>query len=283
MEAAAAKEIDVLFLVGVDPLRDFPDAALARRALQNVRYKVVVDIDAEAMRIYADAMLPAAPYLEKDGHYTDWEGRSQRLRPVRNPQGLSRSEWQIFQELSEVMGRDMGFHSLDDLHEEMARVLHVAGGVQAAVDAGTPARSPSARSRGAPAGYPPPVAGDTLTLFTYPLLVDEGRLSVGAEALKEALEEPAFVEVNLHDAERLGLREGAEALLRTEAGEARLPVRVSEHIAAGAVFVPYNQPGFAANRILSGRLTTVVALEATGEGHEAGASDREAAGQVASR
>jgi NADH-quinone oxidoreductase subunit G len=157
LEAAADKGIDVLFLVGVDPLRDFPDATLARRALQNVRYKVVVDIDAEAMRIYADAMLPAAPYLEKDGHYTDWEGRSQRLRPVRNPQGLSRSEWQIFQELSEVMGKDMGFHSLDDLHDEMGRVLHGAGGVSAAVDAGTPARSPSARSRGAPAGYAPPL------------------------------------------------------------------------------------------------------------------------------
>ena len=45
-------------------------------------------------------MLPAAPYLEKDGHYTDWEGRSQRLRPVRSPQGMARSEWEMFQELS---------------------------------------------------------------------------------------------------------------------------------------------------------------------------------------
>jgi NADH-quinone oxidoreductase subunit G len=283
LRAAADREIDLLFLVGVDPMRDFPDANLARRALQNVRHKVVIDVAADERAIYGDVMLPAAPYLEKDGHYTDWEGRSQRLTRVRNPLGMARSEWQIFQELSEAMGKDMGFHSLDDLHEEMGRVLHPAGGGGAAVDAGTPARSPSARSRGAPAGYPPPAAGDTLTLFTYPLLVDEGRLSVAADKLKAALEEPPFVEVNLHDADRLGLREGAEALLRTEAGEARLPVRVSEHIAEGAVFVPYNQPGFAANRILSGRLTTAVALEATGEGHEAGASDREAAGQVASR
>ena len=36
-------------------------------------------------------------------------------------------------------------------------------------------------------------------LFTYPLLVDEGRLS-GADALKEALGEPAFVEVHPDDA-----------------------------------------------------------------------------------
>src|SRR5439155_26234571 len=99
-------------------LRDYPDAGRARRALENVPYKVVVDVSAEAMASYADVMLPAAPYLEKDGHYTDWEGRSQRLRPVRSPLGLARSEWEIFQELSEVMGRDMGFRSLDALHEE---------------------------------------------------------------------------------------------------------------------------------------------------------------------
>src|SRR5207245_4279958 len=128
LRAAAEREIDVLFLVGVDPLRDFPDAALAQRALENVAYKVVVDIDSAAMAIFADAMLPAAPYLEKDGHYTDWEGRAQRLRPVRPVQGLARSEWEIFQELSEVAGADMGFHSLDELHEEMARLLAAPAG-----------------------------------------------------------------------------------------------------------------------------------------------------------
>src|SRR5207248_3132255 len=124
--ASANRELDVLFLVGVDPLSDFPDADLARRALENVPYKVVVDISADALAIYADAMLPATPYLEKDGHYTDWEGRAQRLRPVRPAKGLARSEWEIFQELSEALGADMGFRSLDDLHEEMANLYQSA-------------------------------------------------------------------------------------------------------------------------------------------------------------
>jgi carbamoylphosphate synthase large subunit len=160
LQAAADRQLEVLFLVGVDPLRDFPDTSLARRALENVPYKVVVDISADAMAIYADAMLPAAPFLEKDGHYTDWEGRAQRFRPLRNPSGLARSEWEIFQELSEAVGADMGFHSLDALHEEMAVVL---AGDGAAVDAATPARSPSARSRGAPGGYAPPSAATVRT------------------------------------------------------------------------------------------------------------------------
>jgi NADH-quinone oxidoreductase subunit G len=255
--AAAAREIDVLLLVGVDPLRDFPDAALAERALQNVPHKVVVDIDARHLRAYADAMLPAAPYLEKDGHYTDWEGRSQRLRPVRSPAGLARPEWEIFQELSEAMGADMGFHSLDDLHHEMAKLLGPLP--TAEVGLARPGQSPpSPRPREAS----PPSSGDRLLLFTYPLLVDDGRLSEGADELKAALEEPPFVEVHPNDAERLGLADGATARLRTDAGEVELPVRVTDGIAPGSVFVPYNQRGFAANRLLSGGLTSSVAVEA---------------------
>jgi NADH-quinone oxidoreductase subunit G len=266
LEAAANGAIDVLFLVGTDPLCDHPDAGLARRALENVRYKVVVDVDAEAMRIYADAMLPAAPAIEKDGHYTDWEGRSQRLRPVRSPKGLARSEWQIFQELSEAMGTDLGFHSLEALHEDMAKLLGPSSGGGGAV----PARGGPARPGGPPVEAPP-AAGprDGLVLFTYPLLVDEGRLSVGADRLKEALEEPPFVEINPEDARRLGLGEETTALVRTDAGQATLPLRVTPSIVQGAAFVPWNQPGFAANTLLSGSSITPVAIEPAGTETEA--------------
>jgi predicted molibdopterin-dependent oxidoreductase YjgC len=51
-------------------------------------------------------------------------------------------------------------------------------------------------------------------------------------------------------------------VLRTDAGEATLPVRVTEHIARATVFVPWNQPGCAANRLLGGALTAGVAIEA---------------------
>jgi len=253
IQAAAERQIDVLFLAGVDPMRDFPDAELARGALQNVAYKVVVDIASDNLAIYADAMLPAAPFLEKDGHYTDWEGRAQRLRPVRPPVGLARSEWEIFQELSEIMGADMGFRSVDDVRAEMARLL-------------APRRAVAV----GPASPPPGTEADTpgdghIVLFTYPLLVDEGRLSAGADRLKAALEEQPFIEIHPHDAERLGLHEGATARVRTDRGSAELPVRVTDGIAQGAAFVPFNQPGFAANTILSGSFMTTAVVEAVAE------------------
>jgi NADH-quinone oxidoreductase subunit G len=251
LESAARRDIDVLFLVGTDPLTDFPDRGLVQRALANAPFKVVVDVSAEAMAIYADAMLPAAPALEKDGHYTDWEGRSQRLRPVRPSLGLARSEWEIFQELSEIAGADMGFRSLDDLHEEMASVL----------TGGAALESPSEGESGHPE-QPPPGEQNEVTLFSYALLVDEGKLSAGANELKEALEEQPFVEIHPHDAERLGISEGQDVRVRTEAGEASLPARVTDAVAAGCVFVPWNQPGLAANTLLSGGAVTPATIEA---------------------
>jgi NADH-quinone oxidoreductase subunit G len=281
LEAAARREIDVLFLVGVDPLRDFPDAGLALRALRNVAYKVVVDVSAGAMAPFADAMLPGAPYVEKDGHYTDWEGRVRRLRRARNPYGLARPEWEVFQELSEAMGRDMGLRSVQALHSEMGALYAApAAGDSRPVDAGAPASATgrAAEVGGAPASATGPdgeaaeAAKGGVVLFSYPLLVDEGRLVEGAQKLKLAQEEPPFVEVSPEEVARLGLTDGAPARVRTEAGEAELVVRASAHIVPGAAFVPWNQPGFAANTLLSGSTIASATVEAAAV--EAGSPER---------
>jgi NADH-quinone oxidoreductase subunit G len=253
LEAAAKREIDVLFLVGVDPLRDFPDAALARRALENVEYKVVQDVVAGPLAAYADAMLPAAPWAERGGHVTNWEGRVQRIHPVRGPMPISRPDWQILQELSGAVGRDMGFSSLEDLQREAASLLAPRD-----VDLGGVGRSAASSPLGETGG------DEGLTLFTYPLLVDEGTLSRAAGALKQALEDDAFVEVHPDDAERLGLAEGRTATVVTPAGSATLPVRVTPNIARGSAFVPFNQPGLEASELLQGRLTTTATLSPGG-------------------
>ena len=238
LEACAAREIDVLFLIGVDPLTDVPDADLARRALENVPVKVVWSLELGDLEPYADAVLPAAAFLEKDAHVTDWEGRSQRMRPVRAVPGLARADWEIAAGLARALGRDLGFETIDDLRAELGDLLAPR---EVTVEAPSPAAATAA-------------AGDGLLLFTYPLLVDDGRLSRGAEELHAALGEPAFLEVGEADAARLGLVDGAPARVRTAVGEATLPVRVSPHVAAGAAFVPFNNPGLRANTLLDGSL-----------------------------
>jgi NADH-quinone oxidoreductase subunit G len=247
VRAAAAHELDVLYLVGVDPLRDVPDAALARRALQNVDTVVVQSLELGDLEPFATVFLPAASLLERDGHLSDWEGRSQRVRPLRSAAGISRPDWEMFAGLAAAAGTDLGFETLDQLHDEMGRLVAPRDVPDEPAPAASPAVVPAA---------------EELTLCTYPLLIDEGRMSEGAESLKAALQEPAFAEMHPSDANARGLADGLGARLRTAAGEATLPLRVSADIAPGTVFVPFNQPGLAANTLLSGSFTTPVEVDA---------------------
>jgi predicted molibdopterin-dependent oxidoreductase YjgC len=48
--------------------------------------------------------------------------------------------------------------------------------------------------------------------------------------------------------------------LATAAGEVTLPARVTEHVKEGAVFVPFNQAGFAANTLLQGHFSIVATI-----------------------
>ena len=243
LRAAAEHELDVLYLVGVDPLRDAPDAALARRALQNVGTVVVQSMELGDLGPYVSVFLPAASFLEREGHVSDWEGRSQRVRPLRAAAGISRPDWEIFAGLAAAGGGDLGFDTLDELHEEMARLWAPR---EVTVT---------------PVSTPPPAPADGLTLTTYHLLVDEGRMSEGADELKATLAEPAFAEMHPSDAGAHGLADGLGVRLRTAAGEAVVPLRVTEHIAPGTVFVPFNQPGLAANTLLVGAFSTPVEVE----------------------
>jgi NADH-quinone oxidoreductase subunit G len=246
LEACADGEIGVLFLIGVDPLRDVPDAELARRGLANVPYKVVMDLALGDLEPYADAFLPVTPWPEREGHVTDWEGRSQPIKPVRSPLGVSRPDWEILVELAEAMGADLGLTSLAAVREEAARLLAP--------------REIAPRATAWTGTGRPQLLGD-LTLFSYPLLIDEGRMSEGAAELKEALEDEAFAELHPDDADKRGLADGDRVVVRTERGEAALPVRVVPTIAPGCVFVPFNQPGLAANTLLDGGFVEPVVVE----------------------
>jgi NADH-quinone oxidoreductase subunit G len=247
LEACASREIDVLFLIGIDPLRDYPDAALARRALDNVPRKVVQSLELGSLGRFADAFLPAAAFLEKEGHVTTWEGRSQRLRRVRDPLGMCLPDWEIFASLALACGGDLGFESLDELHEEMGRLLAP--------------RAPRERPIADVGAGPVRTEEGEILLFTYPLLIDEGRLSERADELKAALGGDPFVEIHPVDAARAGIADGAHASITTAVGAATLPARITEHVAAGSAFVPFNQVGFAANSLLQGRFSIAATLE----------------------
>jgi NADH-quinone oxidoreductase subunit G len=122
LTAAAEGRIRVLVLVGADPLADFPDRVLARRALDAVDTVIAVDGFLSQSTRRADVFLPATLWGEKSGSTTNLEGRVTRLGRRVSPEGTTMDEWRIASELAFRLGDDYDYADIDDVTDEIARV-----------------------------------------------------------------------------------------------------------------------------------------------------------------
>ncbi len=131
LQAAADGKIRVLVLLGADPISDFPDATLVRRALDAVDTIIVVDgFDSESTA-RADVFLPCTLAGEKAGTVTNLEGRVQRVGRKVAPEGTAMDDWRIAAELASRLGRDLDLESVDEVTNEIARVAPALLGIDA--------------------------------------------------------------------------------------------------------------------------------------------------------
>ena len=119
--AAANGEIDALLLVGADPIGDFPDGALARRALEKVPFTVAIELFATESAQLADVVLPASATPERDGTFTNLERRIQKFEPLIPPPGSAREPWRALAGIASAMGADWGWGSVDDVWADIRK------------------------------------------------------------------------------------------------------------------------------------------------------------------
>jgi NADH-quinone oxidoreductase subunit G len=122
MHAATRGYIGALVLLGADPRDDFPDAQLALRATVGSRFVVAVDTHLTASSRAADVVLPAAMWAERRGTFTNLEGRITWLSQLVTAPGSAWPDWVIASELAARLGVDLGFSSLEDIWDEVARL-----------------------------------------------------------------------------------------------------------------------------------------------------------------
>ena len=122
LTAAAEGRIEVLVLLGADPLADHPDRELATRALAGARHVVATDLYLTDSSRRATVVLPAAGPHETPGTTTNVEGRVSVLGQSVTPPGTARSDWMIAAELSRRLGTDLGVESVDDIWAEIEAV-----------------------------------------------------------------------------------------------------------------------------------------------------------------
>ena len=129
LRAAADGKIRVLILVGADPINDFPDATLARRAIDAVDTIIAVDGFESESTARAEVFLPCTLWGEKAGTVTNLEGRVQRVGRKVAPEGTAMDDWRIAAELALRMGRDLDLATVDEVTDEIARVAPALAGV----------------------------------------------------------------------------------------------------------------------------------------------------------
>ncbi|MCE2660233.1 MAG: molybdopterin-dependent oxidoreductase [Rubrivivax sp.] len=105
-EAAAEGEIKALWIVCTNPAQSLPDTALVQRALQRAELVIVQDAyRSTATAAFADVLLPASSWGEKDGTVTNSERCISRVRAAVAAPGEARDDWQIATRIGQRLER----------------------------------------------------------------------------------------------------------------------------------------------------------------------------------
>jgi len=133
LEAAAAGKIEVLVILGSDPVADFPDTDLARRAIAGAKHVIAIGGFLTGTSRGSEVVLPPTLAGEKTGSITNLEGRVQRVNRNVAPEGGAMDDWRIALELALRLGTELDIATVEELTDEMARVAPAFEGVTASL------------------------------------------------------------------------------------------------------------------------------------------------------
>jgi len=127
IEAALDKRIRALWIIATNPIVSFPNLGALTQALEGLDFLVVQDgFHPTPTTEFADLMLPAAIWGEKEGTYTNSERRASKVNRACDPPGEARADFDIFLDLAAALGvRDElfpGWQTPRDAFDEWRRV-----------------------------------------------------------------------------------------------------------------------------------------------------------------
>ncbi|MCG8569500.1 MAG: molybdopterin-dependent oxidoreductase, partial [Spirochaetes bacterium] len=126
MSQAKEGKINFLYIMGENPVLSEPDSVSVRKALEKVDFLIVQDIFLTETAQYADVILPAASFAEKNGTFTNTERRIQRVRKVIDSPGENvLPDWEFIQKIAELMGYDWYYQSWKDIFNEITSNVEI--------------------------------------------------------------------------------------------------------------------------------------------------------------
>ena len=247
LQAAADGQIECLILVGADPLSDFPDTDLARRALAGARRIIAVDTFLNPSSQLAHVVLAASAYGEKAGTTTNLEGRVTTLSQKVTPHGTSRPDWMIAAGLAQALGADLGFHSVESVTAAIATTALPFAGVTPAALAESPdgvLTGPTGTLGKLERGASPLIdrVSYDFRLVVSRQLYDRAIGTANSPSLAH-LARTTTLHMHPLDIERAGVRVGTDVKVTSPKASVVLNVEADESVLRGTVWVPFNQPG----------------------------------------
>ena len=269
-DAIIAGDLKAMYVMGEDPVLTDADANHVRKAIDGLEFLVVQDMFMTETAAYADVVLPAACYAEKDGTFTNTERRVQRIRKAVEPPGDARPDWEIICDLSHRMGHEMEYDSPSDIFEEIRTLTpSYAGMTYDRVDAcglqwpcpdedhpGTTYLHgdtfPRGRGRLLGIEYEAPAE---LTSQEYPILLTTGRMlyqynvSTRQSRILDSLAPYELAEINPVDAAAIGVSEGEEMRVSSRRGSVISRVTVTDRVPPGTLFMTFHFRETAVNEL----------------------------------
>ena len=273
-EAMHEGSVKAVWVVATNPVASMPNSARVRQALAKAELVVVQDAyhPTETTEM-AHVLLPAAQWSERAGTMTNAERRVCVLEQAGRPPGEALPDWQILCRFAQRMGFGDAFAYCDveEIFEEFKQttrdrdldmmgmtyeLLRATGGLQWPAPLGRRGgarrlyadhvfETESRRARFHAVEYRAPAEAPDAD---FPYVLTTGRVKdqwhtrtrTGKVRKLNASEPEPFVEVNRGDARGLALDPGSMVELRSRRGVAQLPVRLSDSIRPGVVFVPFH-------------------------------------------
>ncbi len=271
-DAMADGRLKAIWIMGTNPLVSLPDVRVAEAALKKARFVVVQEVSNKPETLsYADLILPAAAWTEKQGTMTNSERRISLLDKIVDPPGEALPDATIICRLAKKMGfPGFDYKSPAEIFREHALltagtsidisgldypILQTRRSVQWPYPPGTKGegtarlfidRNFHTPSKRATFHAPPDQLRSELPDGDYPLILTTGRIrdqwhtmtKTGKVGKLRQHTPQAFLEMHPEDAAPLGIGEGDIVVVGSRRGEVRVPVRLTEQIKRGAVFLP---------------------------------------------
>ena len=268
-------ELKAMYVMGENPVLSDLDISHAKSALANLEFLVVQDIFPNETCAFADVVLPAVCFAERDGTQTNTDRRVQRWHKAVDPPGDAKPDWRIIADIACAMGyRDQfAWTSYADIFDEIASLtpsyagltyhrLDYPDGIQWPCPKpghpGTPHlyadrfATPTGRARFLPAEWQPPA--ETVDA-AYPFRFTTGRCifhwDTGTMTRNSSCtEETSWIEMNSADAARLGIVSGDPVRISTRHSTTSATARVTAEILPGTLFMPSHYVEFATRELV---------------------------------